>query len=305
MSRCAEPVLPHRSHEPRRSHGFFQDLNRGSPLARGRGPAAGLDDRHMCGIVGAVADRDVVPILIEGLRRLEYRGYDSAGIAVAERQRPSRAPAHRRQGRRSSQDALTARPAPRPPRHRPHALGDARRAHRAQRAPARLARRRRVVHNGIIENHEELRAELSAQGYEFTSDTDTEVIAHLDPLTTSHRARPVRGGARRPSPSCTAPTRIAVMCEPGPGPHRGRAHRLPARCIGLGDERELRRLRHRGAAAGDAHVHLSSRRATSPSIRRQSVAHRRRERRDGRAQALRLASSPRRRRRWATTRTSC
>src|SRR6202049_1889353 len=106
----------------------------------------------MCGIVGVVAERNSVPILMEGLRRLEYRGYDSAGIAVIEDGRVTRL---RTLGKvKILQDALDTA--------HPHISRDG------------IA----IVHNGIIENHEALRAELKGLGYSFTSETDTEVIAH-------------------------------------------------------------------------------------------------------------------------------
>ena len=133
----------------------------------------------MCGIVGAIAERNVTPILLEGLRRLEYRGYDSAGIvtvdnrdgqlhrlravgkvqALAERLRaePVRGPlgiAHTRWATHGEPCERNAHP---------HVSNDA------------VA----VVHNGIIENYQELKAELIAAGYRFESDTDTEVVAHL------------------------------------------------------------------------------------------------------------------------------
>jgi len=131
----------------------------------------------MCGIVGAVAERNITAILVEGLKRLEYRGYDSAGVAVytndgiLERTR--------RVGKVSELDAALAEHplvgrlgiahtrwathgAPSERNAHPHFSGDV-----------------AVVHNGIIENHEALREQLKALGYVFTSDTDTEVIAHL------------------------------------------------------------------------------------------------------------------------------
>ena len=131
----------------------------------------------MCGIVGAVAERNITAILLEGLKRLEYRGYDSAGVAVYTQDNALQR--MRRPGKVSElESALEAAPlvgrlgiahtrwathgAPCERNAHPHFSGD-------------LA----VVHNGIIENHEVLRAELKALGYEFTSDTDTEVIAHL------------------------------------------------------------------------------------------------------------------------------
>ena len=96
----------------------------------------------MCGIVGAVAERNIVPFLMEGLRRLEYRGYDSAGIAIID-------DSHhlvrlRTVGKvQALQDALDRTPLHGTHRHRAHALGDARRAERAQRAPAHLGRQPR------------------------------------------------------------------------------------------------------------------------------------------------------------------
>ncbi|VVN57591.1 Glutamine--fructose-6-phosphate aminotransferase [isomerizing] [Pseudomonas fluorescens] len=131
----------------------------------------------MCGIVGAVAERNVTAILIEGLKRLEYRGYDSAGVAVFSN--AGKLERMRRPGKVSElEQALAGEPlvgrlgiahtrwathgAPCERNAHPHFSGD-------------LA----VVHNGIIENHEVLREQLKSLGYVFTSDTDTEVIAHL------------------------------------------------------------------------------------------------------------------------------
>ena len=131
----------------------------------------------MCGIVGAVAERNVTAILLEGLKRLEYRGYDSAGVAVFTN--AGKLERMRRPGKVSElEQALAGEPlvgrlgiahtrwathgAPCERNAHPHFSGD-------------LA----VVHNGIIENHEVLREQLKGLGYVFTSDTDTEVIAHL------------------------------------------------------------------------------------------------------------------------------
>ena len=132
----------------------------------------------MCGIVGAVAQRDVVEILVEGLRRLEYRGYDSAGVAVinvsGDLQRV------RRLGKvKELADAIAADPIPggtgiAHTRWATHGEPSERNAH-----PHVSSERMCVVHNGIIENHANLRRLLQEEGYEFTSDTDTEVIAHL------------------------------------------------------------------------------------------------------------------------------
>ena len=130
----------------------------------------------MCGIVGAVADRDIVPILIEGLKRLEYRGYDSCGVAVhhggLKRARSvSRVADLDTQVQGNSFTGVTGiahtrwatHGAPVTVNAHPHFSRD------------EIA----LVHNGIIENHDELRTELKTQGYAFESQTDTEVIAHL------------------------------------------------------------------------------------------------------------------------------
>jgi len=131
----------------------------------------------MCGIVGAVAERNVTPILLEGLRRLEYRGYDSAGIAVINDE--SRLDRVRRVGKvENLSESLNEHPLkgflgiahtrwathgePSEPNAHPHICNNS------------VA----VVHNGIIENHGELREKQKASGYTFTSETDTEVVVH-------------------------------------------------------------------------------------------------------------------------------
>ena len=142
----------------------------------------------MCGIVGAVGSRNIVPVLVEGLKRLEYRGYDSCGVAVlqdgqlrrsrstlrvAELDLQARAEgidstlgiAHTRWATHGAPAVHNAHP------HFSHGPG----SDAATTKPGRVA----LVHNGIIENHEELRRELQAKGYVFQSQTDTEVIAHL------------------------------------------------------------------------------------------------------------------------------
>ncbi len=131
----------------------------------------------MCGIVGAIGKQNVVPVLVDGLKRLEYRGYDSSGIAVLQGDKIHRV---RRVGRVAEMEHAAqaenvngvlgightrwaTHGGVTEPNAHPHVSGDL------------IA----VVHNGIIENHDEKRAELTAQGYVFTSQTDTEVIAHL------------------------------------------------------------------------------------------------------------------------------
>jgi glucosamine--fructose-6-phosphate aminotransferase (isomerizing) len=130
----------------------------------------------MCGIVGAVAERNVVPILMEGLRRLEYRGYDSAGLAVQADNSISRL---RRVGKvQELQNALEEHPTKggtgiSHTRWATHGVPNETNAH-----PHVSGSDIAIVHNGIIENYEELRADLKKMGYKFESDTDTEVVAH-------------------------------------------------------------------------------------------------------------------------------
>ena len=131
----------------------------------------------MCGIVGAVAQRDIAEILLEGLRRLEYRGYDSAGLAVVDEQgNTSRL---RRLGKVVNlAEAVAASPM----------IGGTGIAHTRwathgepseTNAHPHVSEHIIIVHNGIIENHEPLREQLIARGYTFASETDTEVVAHL------------------------------------------------------------------------------------------------------------------------------
>ena len=131
----------------------------------------------MCGIVGAVSERNVVPVLMEGLRRLEYRGYDSAGLAVLNG--TEKLKRVRTVGKvKMLQDALLESPTHGKlgiahTRWATHGVPSERNAH-----PHISKDGLAIVHNGIIENHQELRDELIKLGYEFTSETDTEVIAH-------------------------------------------------------------------------------------------------------------------------------
>ena len=132
----------------------------------------------MCGIVGAIAPDNVVPVLVEGLQRLEYRGYDSAGIAVRDRrhglQRIRSVGKVAELAARLEQTPLDGGLGIAHTRWATHGMPAERNAH-----PHVSGEKVAVVHNGIIENHAELRERLSAEGYRFTSETDTEVIAHL------------------------------------------------------------------------------------------------------------------------------
>ncbi len=131
----------------------------------------------MCGIVGALARTDVVPLLLEGLKRLEYRGYDSAGVAVLAERGMVRCRSMGRVAeleRRVHQGQVQGRLGIAHTRWATHGVPSERNAHPHQSRDGVV-----VVHNGIIENHEDLRRELSEQGYQFESETDSEVIAHL------------------------------------------------------------------------------------------------------------------------------
>ncbi len=169
----------------------------------------------MCGIVGAVSTRNIVPILVQGLQRLEYRGYDSCGVAVHEASLGQRPIGGLRRARSTARVAelleqvahddvqgatgiahtrWATHGAPAVHNAHPHF------SHGSGEAPAEAARAGHValVHNGIIENHEELRAQLQARGYVFSSQTDTEVIAHLvDSLYDGDLFQAVRVAAAR------------------------------------------------------------------------------------------------------------
>ena len=184
----------------------------------------------MCGIVGAIASRDVVPILTQGLKRLEYRGYDSAGIAVldgsirrvrrvgrvAEMESAARAEhlrgiigiAHTRW---ATHGGVTE------PNAHPHVSRD------------EIA----VVHNGIIENHEEQRARLKALGYAFDSQTDTEVVAHLIHHYYS-QSRDLFAATRRAAADLQGAYALGVVALADPETMTGARMGCPL-VVGLGD----------------------------------------------------------------------
>jgi len=174
----------------------------------------------MCGIVGAVSTRNIVPILLEGLKRLEYRGYDSCGVAVHQggelrRARSTSRVAELEAGAKAEDIHSGTGIA-----HTRWATHGAPAVHNAHphfssgpQATAASSGRIALVHNGIIENHDALRAELQQRGYVFDSQTDTEVIAHLvhslydgDLLDAVQRALPRLLGAYA----------IAVFCRDEP-----------------------------------------------------------------------------------------
>ncbi len=168
----------------------------------------------MCGIVGAVAQRNIVGVLVEGLRRLEYRGYDSCGVAVVRDGQLQRARSVARVAELDEQVQQTHLTAETGIAHTRWATHGAPVTHNAH--PIFSKDTIGVVHNGIIENYEPLREELRAQGYIFESQTDTEVIAHL-----VHRAYQgdLFAAVRAVVPLLRGAYAIAVI-------HRGEAHRV-------------------------------------------------------------------------------
>ena len=185
----------------------------------------------MCGIVAAVAQRDVVPVLITGLKALEYRGYDSAGISVLQDGQLARV---RAAGKvRELESQYEAAPVAggtgiAHTRWATHGAPTTINAH-PHVSSARVA----VVHNGIIENHAGLRAELEAQGYVFESQTDTEVIAHLVELALAGGAD-LRGAVLAATRRLHGAYAIAVMNRDQPG-HVVGARRGSPLVAGLGD----------------------------------------------------------------------
>jgi glutamine---fructose-6-phosphate transaminase (isomerizing) len=164
----------------------------------------------MCGIVGAAARRDIVPVLIEGLRRLEYRGYDSCGIALTDSKEinlirtVSRVADLAAKAKNSSGGTGIAHT-----RWATHGAPATENAH-----PLVSRGEIAVVHNGIIENHDELRAELQGMGYRFESQTDTEVIAHL--VHSLHQGD-LLDAVRRAAARLNGAYAIAVVSTKDPG----------------------------------------------------------------------------------------
>src|SRR3954464_13401838 len=163
----------------------------------------------MCGIVGYIGAQDAAPILLEGLGRLEYRGYDSAGV-----------PAVGRGGLkiRKSRGRVAALAADLPARFKgapgightrwaTHGEPTVENAHPHTDAAGRIA----VVHNGIIENADELRAKLTVDGVEFTSQTDTEIVAHLIAAAFTTGATDLEQAVRQALRQCVGAYGLAVL----------------------------------------------------------------------------------------------
>ncbi len=178
----------------------------------------------MCGIVGAVSTRNIVPILLEGLKRLEYRGYDSCGVAVHQDGQLKRARSTSRvaeleinvaderiaAGTGIAHTRWATHGAPAVHNAHPHfSAGPSLGKDAEQASSGRIA----LVHNGIIENHDELRAELQLRGYVFTSQTDTEVIAHL---VAHHYEGDLLEAVQRALPRLRGAYAIAVFCRDEP-----------------------------------------------------------------------------------------
>ena len=184
----------------------------------------------MCGIVGAVASRNVVSTLIEGLSRLEYRGYDSAGVAVLSGGNIERVRAVGRVAamtEKALEVNLSGQVGIGHTRWATHGGVTESNAH-PHVSKGELA----VVHNGIIENHDEQRTRLKALGYEFTSQTDTEVIAHL--IHHYHQDLPLLAATQKAVAELTGAFAISVISVKEP------EHMITARLgcpllIGLGE----------------------------------------------------------------------
>ena len=165
----------------------------------------------MCGIVAAVSSRNIVPILLQGLKRLEYRGYDSCGVAVHQAGELRRARSTSRVAELEANidaDGVAGSTGIAHTRWATHGVPSVDNAH-----PHFSGKRIALVHNGIIENHDELRAELQAKDYRFTSQTDTEVIAHLvDSLYDGDLLEAVQSAVQRLKGAFA----IAVFCRDEP-----------------------------------------------------------------------------------------
>jgi glutamine---fructose-6-phosphate transaminase (isomerizing) len=147
----------------------------------------------MCGIVGYIGPRDATPIVLTGLKRLEYRGYDSAGVAVVQ---DGKIEIRRDAGKLGnltdlvSQSPISGSPGVGHTRWATHGAPSARNAHPHLGATGKVV----VVHNGIVENYLELKDELVSEGVTFNSDTDTETIVHLSGASPGKRAGFDRSG---------------------------------------------------------------------------------------------------------------
>lgn len=183
----------------------------------------------MCGIVGAMSTRNIVPVLLEGLKRLEYRGYDSCGVAFIQDDVLKRARSIERVAELEAQIESEGNASNIGIAHTRWATHGAPAVHNAH--PHFSNGSFALVHNGIIENHEELREELKAKGFVFTSQTDTEVIVHL--LNDAYCGN-IGRTVRRILPRLTGAYALAVVCKKEPGLVIGARHGSPL-VLGIGD----------------------------------------------------------------------
>ena len=188
----------------------------------------------MCGIVGAVAGRNIVPVLIEGLKRLEYRGYDSAGVAVLnDRNATPTLQRVRSTGRvielekLALAQGLSGTIGVAHTRWATHGVPSENNAH------PHISGGVSVVHNGIIENHDEIRARLRRKGYEFASETDTEVIAHLV-HSNLHASAGLFDAVRKSVADLVGAYAVAVVSENHPSSVVVARHGAPL-LIGIGE----------------------------------------------------------------------
>ena len=189
----------------------------------------------MCGIVGYVGKKRVVPVIIDGLRRLEYRGYDSAGIAVAGNGEGLQV--RRAEGKlRNLEEVIRLKPLDGTygighTRWATHGRPTEENAHPHRDCTGKIV----VVHNGIVENYVSLKKQLIAEGHKFTTETDTEVIAHLVEKHLAHgRHRPLEEAVRETVKQLTGVFAIAVISSDEPNKIVAGRNGPPA-VIGLGD----------------------------------------------------------------------
>src|SRR5258707_13747357 len=162
----------------------------------------------MCGIIGYIGPKEVVPVLIDGLRRLEYRGYDSAGVAVV---RNGAVDLRRSAGKLSNLeqviriDPISGDYGVGHTRWATHGRPTEENAHPHRDCTGKIV----VVHNGIIENYLDLKQELQKQGHTFVTETDTEIVAHL--LEPEMKAAGLQHALRRPPLLLRGPSALALV----------------------------------------------------------------------------------------------
>ncbi len=220
----------------------------------------------MCGIVGYVGKKRVVPVIIDGLRRLEYRGYDSAGIAVGGN--GDGLQVRRAEGKlRNLEEVIRLKPLDGTygighTRWATHGRPTEENAHPHRDCTGKIV----VVHNGIVENYVALKKKLIDEGHKFRTETDTEVIAHLieKNLAVPDRKVPLEEAVRTTVKLLTGVFAIAVISADEPNKIVAARNGPPA-VIGLGKERILRRQRRAGHPVSHSRPVLSRPMAILPS----------------------------------------